>query len=597
MRLAHYWHKMQHVGASRFYAAIHARIKKKCFIYAMRSQAYKGRAHTTWQSAFESFFQLRQHDIEPTIDHATTIKLADCYAKNCFDLLGSGEYCFATVAWHSDFRLRSQDPQADCDFDTDIFYADISISSAKTPLIQKDIKVPWELSRFQYTPVLAYAYHITGDAAYAHAAKKQIHSWLDHNPYLLGINWMNPMEVAIRATNWITAWRWLQPFFIKDRTFCKRFICSLYDHMQFIEHNWEWYDGRSSNHYLSNLVGYAYLNWFFNDTKRWHYCFEQLKSELEWQVFDEGTSYEGSTRYHRLVTELFLHGFIIAKQMGETIEKKIVHKIERMVQFITHCSPIDQEPIAIGDDDSGSFMHKGLYGLDQLLKKLGGKENTDRFGIFHFRHFGLSIIKQSDWHITLRHHVYHPRQPSGHFHEDAGSITLSYKGILILVDPGSYLYTASSYWRNKFRSKNMHNTVFSKDTPHDNLNDLFALPLSFSNNYLNHVNNAVDTTYTCFGGRIHRSISIKKNSVLIYDKVETPSEWHFIFGPDIILLKENTHWVIRYQNKPLLYLETQEIVFTKAPSFYSSIYGKNQQVDSLRGSSCHFSGIRLVESG
>ncbi len=54
--------------------------------------------------------------------------------------------------------------------------------------------------------------------------------------------------------------------------------------------------------------------------------------------------------------------------------------------------------------------------------------------IAYFAHFGLSVIKTDVWHLTLRHHAYNALQPSGHFHNDIGSVTLAVNRIPVIVD-------------------------------------------------------------------------------------------------------------------------------------------------------------------
>ena len=583
MRIAHYWDKLRAIGARRFLKAISLRFAKQGFVRSMRQRAYQRVAHTQWQDRFNLILSRTQEPVLLcTLENKQLIARADRFAQNHFDLLGSGEQRFATIPWHTDFRLEAQNPNADCEFDADLFYADIVIFSSQKTRIQKDIKLPWELSRFQPAPILGYAFTQTNDTRYADAAKQQITSWLEHNPYLLGVNWMNPMEVGIRAANWITAWQQLKPFFIKDEAFCQRFICSLWDHLQFIEHNWEWYDGRTSNHYLSNLVGYAYLCSFFDEKKRWQYCLSELIHELNWQVFDEGTSYEGSTRYHQLVTELFLHGFLVARQMGESINQKIVDKLDRMITFGERCTPEGQhQPIAIGDDDSGSLFYKGLYDSRLLLKKIDKPSRISvSSGTFTYPKFGVSIIKSDRWHVTLRHHAYHPRQPSGHFHEDPASITLFYNGIPIIVDPGSYLYTASPYWRNAFRSMESHSTFYPHGRKSFYSNDLFSLTVPPGNsNYVTN-DNRIETTHALFGAEVTRRIAIENEQIIITDYASCSMRWQLIFGPDIELERKKKHWIIRHKSDQILKLRS-ELSLSLGSAFYSPGYGKKRAVQCL----------------
>lgn len=64
-----------------------------------------------------------------------------------------------------------------------------------------DVKIPWELSRFQYLMPLMGAYLASGNSKYAQAAVADIADWIERNPPLRGVNWTSPMEAAIRACN------------------------------------------------------------------------------------------------------------------------------------------------------------------------------------------------------------------------------------------------------------------------------------------------------------------------------------------------------------------------------------------------------------
>ena len=68
-----------------------------------------------------------------------------------------------------------------------------------------DIKVPWELSRFQHLPLLAAAHRLTGDARFLDELAAQLANWIAANPVELGPNWACTMDVAIRAANWVAA--------------------------------------------------------------------------------------------------------------------------------------------------------------------------------------------------------------------------------------------------------------------------------------------------------------------------------------------------------------------------------------------------------
>lgn len=523
---------------------------------------------------------------------------ADRYAVGEVDIFGSS-YCFDAISWHEDFHVCSARDRSSCFFNADAQSCTIPIVSGMGSELSKDIRVVWEFSRFHHVPVLACAYRITGDARYVAVAKKQLDDWIEHNVYPRGVNWVSPMEVAIRAVNWIVALQWLSDEFSTDRVFYKRLISCLYTHMRHLEHNWEFYDGRTSNHYVANLVGYLYLCWFFDGVDGMHtkrdWCLKELFCELEWQIFDEGTLYEGSTSYHRLVTEFVMHAFLLARSMGMVIEGAFMHKLERMVEFIAWCKAHkDSNIVLIGDGDSGSLVHSHLFAQERFLELVSLQPNVQ--GLKQYGEFGLSIVKTSEWHVTLRHHVYTPRQPSGHFHNDSASITLSYRGIPILIDPGSYVYTASSWWRNQFRSAKVHNTVSILEQEPWGLNGhLFSLPITPARTECAQENNSMSqgliTTHQLYDGMfMRRRVIVAERECSIEDHVTCALRnykgslvWNFTFAPTLIVKQHGNEWFIVHDGKVVLVMTSPSGLFlTPYQGWVSMFYGTKIRSYGLR---------------
>ncbi|HSW74014.1 MAG TPA: heparinase II/III family protein, partial [Candidatus Limnocylindria bacterium] len=404
------------------------------------------------------------HSLHPELLEAELIAHADTFVKKTFDLLGSGPTTFTTISWHGDFRLQAQNPQVDVLFDAQAYYKDIQITAGQSEELVKDIKVPWELSRCQHLYVLAKAYRLTKNQQYVDALIEHIDDWITQNPFLLGPNWVCPMEVGIRALNWIVALHALGDITVLPAPWLSRVINSLYDHMVYLENNWEIYDGRTSNHYLSDLVGYWYLCDFFapldgmGAKKDW--CCAEILKEFAKQVHQDGTDYEGSTAYHGLVTELFYLFYVLCSERGRVLPPLFVTKLHSMFEYLEQCTTHGGNRVQIGDNDSGVIVWQGLgYGTADHMKSLAVDGP-----VYHYPQAGVSILKTTtsnqQWHVTLRHHAYQGEQPSGHFHNDTGSVTVAINGIDIFVDPGSYVYTPSAVWRNHFRSVQAHNTFF-----------------------------------------------------------------------------------------------------------------------------------------
>jgi hypothetical protein len=93
----------------------------------------------------------------------------------------------------------------------------------------------------------------------------------------------------------------------------------LYAHAIHIENNLEYSPLTTGNHYLSNIVGLLYISAFLaevEDSDRWLiFSLQEILSEMEREVYEDGMAHEGSTHYHRLVTELFISAALIIERL------------------------------------------------------------------------------------------------------------------------------------------------------------------------------------------------------------------------------------------------------------------------------------------
>lgn len=528
------------------------------------------------------------------------IEEANAYVNNEFSFLGSPLQKYAQIPWHCDFRLQQHNAHSDIQFDSVSFYKDLRIEQGSEGALVKDIKVPWELSRFAYLYVLGKTYEYTNDQRYVDVFQRYVSDWLDNNNYLCGINWLCPMEVGIRAINWIVAWESFKNEPSVSSDFSARFIASLYDHMIYLENNWEYYDSRTNNHYLSNLVAYLYLCWFFSDIpgieKKRAWVAQEILRECEKQVFTEGTNYEGSTHYHCLVTELFYHAHLLFQEMNIHVPEHFHTTLSRMFDFIDWCTVDGSALVSVGDNDSGKVLY---YGLTRTMVAHMKMISVNSKPVAYFPRFGLSVVKTDAWHITLRHHAYNALQPSGHFHNDVGSITLAVNGIPIIIDPGSFVYTPSVAWRNYFRSAITHNTSFILGAePVSLMDELFVLnvperlidevPIADDNFVLLH---AKHNLYERLGVKFARQIQVDDNCIQINDvwtgfseKQDLTCGWNFTLAPDIVAYKQDNSWLLMHQGTSLVMLRSYDVVFVLHEAWVSPAYGQKVVTQSLRAS-------------
>ncbi|MBU1008197.1 heparinase II/III family protein [Candidatus Dependentiae bacterium] len=546
MQIIRYLKRIKELGPLGAWQRIAHRANKKLFTLRWKRKAIARQANHAWEKITQKH-RLNQ-DFRLFFDACK--KNNFCVRKN-----------LSQPNKHAIFNKRPW-PQKN-----NLFYQDIRPSSAtKLELNQyaPDIKEPWEQSRFQHE--------------FDH---KDISLWIDKNKFLIGVNWVCPMEAAIRAINWI-AW------FEKNKNsrgieeqFWKKFICSLYDHAYYLKHNWETSD-RPNNHYIADLVGYFYLCCFFEQVKYFarakKIIFKKILEQFAHQVQDDGTSYEGSSSYHKLVTELFALFAQACKTTQTDLPEAFYEKLDRMARFIELCTINEQEFVQIGDNDSGVIISGGTRG-----EQNAGKRDS---GLSHYPNFGLTIIKKQSWHITFRHPTYQSNQPTGHFHRDELSITLAYKSIPVLVDPGSYVYTSNQTWRNLMRSYQSHNTFYHETEQVINpkiSRDLFQLPKQIQQDTTKIVTKPECVcVQNSFQNRI-REIRLEKNRFCVNDKYETSKKfvWSLLFHPAITVTKIKPHkWVLSLKQKKLLVF-TSSLNFSETNGFYSPQYGVMQPTVKL----------------
>lgn len=413
---------------------------------------------------------------------------ADAVMAHRFDLLGSGPTDLgACIDWQRDFKSGYRWPPRT--FSRRIRYGGV-------PGV--DVKLPWELSRFQHLPTLGKAFWLTGEARYAAEGLAQIDDWIAENPPQFGVNWACTMDVALRAFNWI----WGYAFCGSAATprFHRAFVGSLLAHGRHILSNLErGADGITSNHYLADLIGLFALGIacpFFREARAWReLALGELVREIERQVHPDGGDYESSIPYHRLVTEMFLAATILCRRHGLTLPPAYLDRLERMLEFARWYTKPNGLAPQVGDADDGRLHILANYGAwdprdhRHLLATGGAFFRRDDFtaaagnrgeeavwllpeepprpmsaeatapGSRAYPESGVYLMRDGDRYCLVACGAVGTRGIGNHKHNDLLSVEFHAGGQDFLVDPGSYLYTPDPAARNLFRSTAVHNTV------------------------------------------------------------------------------------------------------------------------------------------
>lgn len=432
-----------------------------------------------------------------------TIESADLICKHIFNLFGR-EYSIGTpIIWHKDFVSGHEWPLK--------FYLNIKIINLSD---NYDIRIPWELNSFYHAVTLGKAYWFTEDEKYLIEFISQVQSWVADNPISKGINWNCAMMVAIRAINLI----WAYCFFIESKKLSAEFHALFSNlilaHGRHIFKNLENKSSVKANHYIGNLIGLLYISLLFpifKYSRRWKtFALKELIHAMEEQVYDDGTNFEGSIPYHRLVTEMFLHAAFLLTTIQhrsspnvrfinyrlfskEIFGPQYVHKLEKMCEYILSYTKPDGLAPQIGDNDNGRLIKLGSNNNNvndhrHVLALAGEFFDRDDFRIAGQKYCedaiwlwgghleppvkeelivdsrayadaGIYIMRKDRDYLIVRCGKLGTDGKGSHTHNDNLGFELCADGTTYIVDPGTFTYSGDFRMRNLLRSTEYHNTL------------------------------------------------------------------------------------------------------------------------------------------
>lgn len=509
----------------------------------IRKTNLKNELHKTDRNPnFPDFFNAR----------AISKETADKICEHKFDLLGSGlKNLGAQIDWQKDFRQFENYDSSICGF---------------------DIKIPWELSRFQFLPALAAANREFKNEKYAIKARNLIEDWIFRNPLGKGTNWACAMEAAIRAANWaLAAYNFGDSTSWKNPEFLEKFLISIIQHGKFVYRNLEYGPGYNSNHLIANFTGLFFLGVLFpqfKESKKWlKKAIAGMEKEMRGQVYEDGADAEASIPYHGLVCEFFGYSALLAKENNIYFSPEFLKRLEKMFEFVFYYTKPDGLAPQIGDGDDGRLFifedfyswnkqdHNYLFALAHALFPLNTKfvQNGQKQTSKGFNYGQIYVMRANDFYCVVDCGKNGQNGNGGHAHNDTFSFELSAGGEDFIIDSGTYVYNGAPEQRDKFRGTRMHNTVmidgremnrFRKGTMFGLHED--AIP-TINKWDCSEARDILDAQYTDRRGVMHRRTFEfdKKNLKLritdfVLKKGAHTAEWNFHFTPGIELQKNGT---------------------------------------------------------
>ena len=413
------------------------------------------------------------------------------------DRIVSGEYAFLGVKVHNEKRPDwHKDYLSGYTFRPEIYYQ----VRRHTPE-NVDIKNVWELSCFFHLLPVAMAYKSSSEDRYKDFITMTIRGWINSNPCPIGVNWCNPMVAALRLMNLIEVLNLIKWFDadLESQGMVNKLV---WEHLQFILFNYENLTIQPGNHYVANLVGVLWGSLYFSSRHpmiRWirKNTLKRLSREIACQVHEDGMHFEGSTNYHRLVSELFACAALICQKNDLQLSGEFHGRLFRMFEALDKLVlPNGKLPVIGDNDDCRVFFSSDYFTWDPrnpgYLLDIGSKvfrdgkwrRRPEQDPIAHWmgsaenalfsyprtmnrvepsRRNGLRSIQiyvyknKTDY---LAVNCGNPgRRYSGHSHNDTLGFICCFDGTEVFVDPGTFVYTRDPVMRNLFRSTAYHNVV------------------------------------------------------------------------------------------------------------------------------------------
>ena len=364
-----------------------------------------------------------------------------------------------------------------------------------------NIKQVWEISRLQHLTLLATAWYLTHDDAYALRVDQQLRSWCRENPFLSGIHWTSGIEIGIRLISlaWIRRlldeWPGAPALFEHDELTVRQIRW----HQQYLA-AFQSRGSSANNHVIAEAAGQLVAScafpWFAESTRWRQKSARLLEDELARNTFPSGIGRELASDYQCFITELGLLAAVEAEGSDRPLNEATWQRLCAMTDSAAALADERLRPPRQGDDDEGRalLLDAPECGRWPLLLSLG-EAIFGRLGWWppvqasasgsivgamirtrrqiagrpaqrpsRFADAGTTLLRTAggqDPEIWCRcdggPHGY--LSIAAHAHADALSVEVRYGGVDILADPGTYCYHGEPAWRSYFRSTIAHNTV------------------------------------------------------------------------------------------------------------------------------------------
>ena len=394
------------------------------------------------------------------------------------------------IDWNRDHESGEAAPLR---FAAAIDYRDVRVTG--------DAKVVWEPGRHHQLVVLGRAYRASGETSFAREVVAQIESWLDQCPFGVGMHWRSPLELAIRAINWVWAFDLIRPSGLLRGEVAARLLNALHLHLWEIARKYS--RGSSANNHRIGEAAAVFIAATslpgLTGAERWQAGSRQiLEEEIHAQTYADGGSREQAFGYHLFVLQFLVLAAVAARRAGADLSPSFHERLGLMFDFTAGMIEGGPPPM-YGDSDDGYVADLGSEDRDprewlavgaRLLERPdlnwdGGQHGEAASWLFGETGGGPANDNDPPPPLSARafpdsgrYLLQHGRRGerdaisvsfdcgefgfgaiAAHGHSDSLAFTLRAFGADVLIDPGTYDYFRFPEWRDYFRSTRAHNTL------------------------------------------------------------------------------------------------------------------------------------------
>lgn len=363
-----------------------------------------------------------------------------------------------------------------------------------------NVKQIWELSRLQHLTLLATAWFLSHEEAYAQRVDEHLQSWWRENPFLSGVHWTTGIEVGLRLISLTWIRRLLEGWEGAARLFESNDLAvrQIWWHQRYLA-AFRSRGSSANNHAIAEAAGQLVASCafpWFSTSDRWRQeSAGLLERVLLSNTFASGVGRELASDYQCFIAELGILAGVEAAAAADPLSPAAWQRICSMLDSGAALLDELHRPPRQGDSDDGrgllldapaanrwpSLLALGdaLFGrpdwwphtspdaasaiISAMPRAAAPVADRPAERPWHFRDAGIALLRTTNhgpeiWcrcdggpHGFLK--------TAAHAHADALSVEVRYGGTDILADPGTYCYHGQPQWRSYFRSTVAHNTI------------------------------------------------------------------------------------------------------------------------------------------